>query len=120
MSATPQIDPETGVALLSEQQWEQLLASHRAGEQPHPGLTPALKAATRPAARLALTRGRRRCLGWIGGTDAFLMVPRDESLIELVPLSQAFLPDAIARLVEVGPRRRPARETIRAGPAELA
>jgi hypothetical protein len=120
MSTTPQIDPETGVVLLSEHQWEELLVSHRAGDQTYPELAPALSAATRPAARIALARGKRRCLGWIEGTGAFLMVPRDQSLIELVPLSPAFLPDAVARLVELGPRPRTARETLRPRPADLA
>jgi hypothetical protein len=120
VSETPRIDPETGVALLSEQQWEELLASHRAGQEPQPELAPALRAAMHPAARIALARGRRRCLGWIEGTDAFLMVPREQSLVELVPLSLPFLPDALARLVELGPRPRPNRETLRAATNDLA
>jgi hypothetical protein len=120
VNAAPQIDPETGVVLLTEQQWEESLDRYRAGEDTQPELAPALSAAARPTARIALARGGRRCLGWTGGAGAFLMVPRDRPLLELIPLQLAFLPDAIARLVELGPRPRPARETLRPPPADLA
>jgi hypothetical protein len=120
VNAAPQIDPETGVVLLTEQQWEELLARHRAGQETQPELAPALSAAARPTARIALARGSRRCLGWVDGAGAFLLVPRDKPLLELIPLPLTFLPDAIARLAELGPRPRSARETLRPSAADLA
>jgi hypothetical protein len=87
---------------------------------PHPSLGPALQAVEAPICRMRLERGTRSGAVWATPAAVALLVPR-EGRLQLSSLPPLFLPDALARLNELGPRPRiePAR-AIALEPGALA
>jgi hypothetical protein len=88
--------------------------------RPHPLLEPALHAVEAPLCSMKLERGTRSGAVWATPTAVALLVPR-EGRVQLSSLPPLFLPDALARLNDLGPRPRiePAR-TIVLEPGALA
>jgi hypothetical protein len=88
--------------------------------RPHPSLGPALQAFEAPICRMRLERGTRSGAVWATPAAVALLVPRDGRL-QLSSLPPLFLPDALARLNDLGPRPRiePAR-AIALEPGALA
>lgn len=99
--AVPAASPESGAA------WTSLTeAGAIQGGQPHPRLAAAVQAARAPMCRLRLERHGHEVDGWVDAHAAALLVPRERELLELICVPVELLPDAVARLVELGPRPR--------------
>lgn len=75
----------------------------------HPALAPALGAMRAPVCTLVLQRGERSGEGWVDPRLAVLLVPEPDGRLRLAALPTQFLPAALARMNELGPRPRPAR-----------
>lgn len=69
-------------------------------------LREALAEAAEPVVRLALQRGDRAGEGWVGPGWAVVSLPAGAGR-RIVAAPTEFLPDALARLFELGPRPRP-------------
>jgi hypothetical protein len=87
---------------------------------PHPALAPGLQALLAPVVELRLQQGSVEGEGWADGEGSALVLPRDgDRRLHVVPTS--FLPAALARVNELGPRpRAEAAERHRVGAGELA
>ena len=78
---------------------------------PHPALVPGLDAVANPVCRLSLTMrdGAGRVEsgeGWVNGGAAALLLDLPDGLREFVAVHPTFLPAALARIVQLGPRPR--------------
>lgn len=138
MTEQAQLDELTGGLLLSAEAWEAIssapeplsasddvrsaLANVGAidGEQLEPTLARCLRAVRDPGAVLLLERRGSEVRGWADAEVALLLVPRHGSLLEVAPSTLRFLPDLLARLVELEPRPAPSREPDRFAPGALA
>jgi hypothetical protein len=143
VSHEARVDADTGRLLLSERGWDALLYVGEAGEGELParlgGALADLRAAgvvregrlpeslarvaalvAAPSAHLELARGGSAARGWIAPAGAALLVPRGEELLELVAVAPHFLPELLARLVELGPRTASQRSPRTLSPGELA
>jgi hypothetical protein len=81
------------------------------GGSSHPALRGALAAIVRPdLCTLELDQSGRSMQGWVSYDDAALLLPATdgEERRRLVSLHPTLLPEALARLVDLGPRPRPA------------
>jgi len=80
----------------------------RTAGEPHAALGPALQAMRAPVCELTLLRGTRRARGWVDGEAVALLVPEDDAAerLALRTLPTTFVPDALARLNDLGPRPR--------------
>jgi hypothetical protein len=87
---------------------------------PHPSLEPALQAVEYALCRMRLERGDRTGAVWASPAVCAILVPHDGRL-RLSSFPTLFLPDALARVNDLGPRPRiePAR-TIAIAPGDLA
>ena len=114
-------DAETGLLVASEAAvaalragadatpdgWAELEAAGAvAGGLPHPALKPALDAMRRPVCSLDLQRGDRRGAGWVDAQVAAMLLPEPDGRVKLVDVPTPFLPAALARMNELGPRPR--------------
>jgi hypothetical protein len=103
-------------ALQGEEAQEQLALLHAAGViqggRSHPAIRGALAAIVRPElCTLELTYGGRSMQGWVSHSDAALLMPAredDDDRRRLMQLHPTLLPEVLARLVDLGPRPRPA------------
>ena len=140
MTAVARFVPAAGTLVLDEDAFEALVVAAagrapaddevaallaRAGAlvegRPHRALDPGLGAILAPVCRLTLERGPRRARGWVGERHATVLVPAGPELVELVPLPTRFVPDALARLNDLGPRAgREAAPRLRLAAGELA
>jgi hypothetical protein len=143
VSPDVRVDAETGRLLLSERAWDALLHAGEAGEREAPAelgaaladlraagvmregrlpesLTRVAGLVAAPSAELELARGGSAARGWIAPAGAALLVPRGEDLRELVAVAPHFLPELLARLVELGPRTASQRSPRTLSPGELA
>lgn len=78
---------------------------------PSPVVSAGVAAVADPVCRLALhvqhaDGGREAHEGWVAGYAAALLLAGDDNLYELVSVHPSFLPEAVARLVGLGPRPR--------------
>jgi hypothetical protein len=81
------------------------------GGSSHPAIRGALAAIVRPElCTLELTYAGRSMQGWVSASDAALLMPAgdDDERRRLMQLHPTLLPDVLARLVDLGPRPRPA------------
>jgi hypothetical protein len=81
------------------------------GGSSHPAISGALAAIVRPdLCTLELAYGGRSMQGWVSYDDAALLLPATdgEERRRLISLHPTLLPEALARLVDLGPRPRPA------------
>jgi hypothetical protein len=87
---------------------------------PHPSLEPALQAVEHALCRMRLERGDRTGAVWASPAVCAILVPQ-EGRLRLSSFPTLFLPDALARVNDLGPRPRiePAR-AIAIAPGELA
>jgi hypothetical protein len=87
---------------------------------PHPSLEPALQAVEQALCRMRLERGERTGAVWASPAVCAILVPQ-EGRLRLSSFPTLFLPDALARVNDLGPRPRiePAR-TIAIAPGDLA
>jgi hypothetical protein len=114
-------DAETGLLVASEAAvaalragadappdgWAELEAAGAvAGGMPHPALQPALEAMRSPVCALDLQRGDRRGSGWVDAQVAAMLLPEPDGRLKLVDVPTPFLPAALARMNELGPRPR--------------
>ena len=114
-------DAETGLLVASEAAvaalragaeatpdgWAELEAAGAVtGGVPHPALRPALEAMRSPVCGLDLQRGDRRGSGWVDGQVAAMVLPEPDGRRKLVDVPTPFLPAALARMNELGPRPR--------------
>jgi hypothetical protein len=77
-----------------------------AGGRLHPNLARALRPIDVPACRIGLERGRRRGAGWVDRERASFVVPLPDGRVRLRSVPAEFVPEALARLNELGPRPR--------------
>jgi len=79
------------------------------GPRAHPAIAGAVAAIVRPdLCTLELTHSGRSMRGWVSYDAAALLLParEDDELRTLVQVHPTLLPEALARLVELGPRPR--------------
>jgi hypothetical protein len=102
-------------ALQGEDAQQQLALLHAAGViqagSSHPAIRGALAAIVRPElCTLELAYGGRSMQGWVSHSEAALLLPAadGDERRRLVPLHPTLLPEVLARLVDLGPRPRPA------------
>lgn len=107
-------DP-VGVALEGAAATEQLRALRAAavieGGRAHPAIAGALAAMVRPEiCTLELSYDGRAMQGWVASGSAALLLPAgdDDERRALLALHPTLVPEAVARLADVGPRSRPA------------
>jgi hypothetical protein len=87
--------------------WAELEAAGAVtGGVPHPALQPALEAMRSPVCALDLQRGDRRGAGWVDAQVAAMLLPEPDGRRKLVDVPTPFLPAALARMNELGPRPR--------------
>jgi hypothetical protein len=81
-----------------------------AGGQAHPAIAEAVQAIVRPdLCTLELAHTGKTMRGWVSyDAAALLLPPRDSEERTLIALHPTLLPEALARLVELGPRPRAA------------
>ena len=79
------------------------------GGRSHPAIRDALGAIVRPElCTLELRSADRVTEGWVGyGAAALLRAPEEDGARRLLALHPTLLPEALARLVDLGPRPRP-------------
>jgi hypothetical protein len=123
--------PDTGTLLAPRDAVRALLADGdvdglaAAGALPdgqlHPALAAARSAASGALATMRLERGGREGAAWAASDGAAIAVPRPDGRWQLSAMPVLYLPEALARLNDVGPRRRiePA-VSITLSPGELA
>lgn len=80
----------------------------------------ALESVRNPCCRLSVSSRGLVAQGWLDADVAALLIPRDAGLLELAWLPAAFLPDALARVVELEPRPVPEGPPLRLAPGTLA
>jgi len=102
-------------ALQDDEAREQLALLQAAGVirggSSHPSLRGALTAIVRPdLCTLELNYAGRSMQGWVSYDDAALLLPASEGdeRRRLISMHPTLLPEALARLVDLGPRPRPA------------
>jgi hypothetical protein len=76
------------------------------GDGPHAALRAALDAIRSPLCALGLERGERSGRGWVSPEVVALVVPAAEGRVVLHQVPPVFLPDALARMNDLGPRPR--------------
>jgi hypothetical protein len=83
------------------------------GGRSHPAIREALKAIVRPElCTLELRADDRVVQGWVGyGSAALLRAPEADGTRRLLQLHPTLLPEALARLVDLGPRPRQEDDT---------
>jgi hypothetical protein len=92
-----------------------------AGGRLAPALERALEPVASPRCELRLERGRRIAQGWVSAERATFVAPLPDGRARLRSVPPEFVPDALARLNELGPRPRPEpREPRVLAPADLA
>lgn len=79
-----------------------------------------VEAVRAPSCRLRISARGLEAKGWHDVHLAALLLPVNADLLELAWLPAAFLPDALARLVELGPRPVPEGPPLRLAPGTLA
>ncbi len=79
------------------------------GGRSHPAIRDALAAMVRPElCTLELRTGERLTQGWVGYSSAALLrAPEEDGVRRLLQLHPSLLPEALARLVDLGPRPQP-------------
>lgn len=141
MTEHARLDPDTGGLLLSDRAWRAVLAIGADGEAPDIDagvlealealdlvreeqlglmLARAVQAIGNPLAKLTVRRRGLEMSGWIDAEVAVVLVPRGAELSELSVVAVRFLPDLLARLVELGPRPAPVGGDTSATPGALA
>jgi len=135
------LDPDTGGLLLSDRAWRAVLAIGADGEaedvdagvlealealdlvreeQLDLMLARAVQAIGNPLAELMARRRGLELSGWIDAEAAVLLVPRGAELSELSVVAARYLPELLARLLELGPRPAPVGGETSATPGALA
>jgi len=135
------LDPDTGGLLLSDRAWRAVLAIGADGEaedvdagvlealealdlvreeQLDLMLARAVQAIGNPLAELTARRRGLELSGWIDAEAAVLLVPRGAELSELSVVAARYLPELLARLLELGPRPAPVGGETSATPGALA
>ena len=92
-----------------------------AGGRAHPVIAGALAAILQPdLCTLELEHSGRSMQGWCSSTDAALLLPAgdDDERRTLLAVHPTLLPEALARLVDLGPRPRP-QATAPVGPEDI-
>lgn len=143
MTEHARVDPQTGNLLVSLEAWQEMLSCTGAagsdarvphgearealtevgaaeGGRMHPTLARPLEAVGSPLAELRIERRATRVSGWMDAHAAILLVPRGEDLFEVAPTAVRFLPDLVARLVELVPRPEGKRLALTMAPGALA
>lgn len=103
-------DPERGVDGETAWQIEWLRQAGVLDEEgrSHPALAETIAAIRAPLATLDLAYARRAMRGWLDRTAAALLLPPGEDgRHKLTGVPRSWLPEALARLVDLGPRPRP-------------
>jgi len=80
----------------------------------------ALDAVRKPSCRFSVASRDLEAQGWLDAGLAALLLPVEAGLLELTWVPAAFLPDVLARLVELGPRPIPDGPPLRLTPGSLA
>lgn len=138
MTEHAQLDPDTGGLLVSDQAWRAVRALDegtpadadmiealeelglvRDGRL-EPVLARAVQAMGSPRAELTARRRGLEMKGWMDTEAAMLLVPRGGELSELSVVAVGYLPDLLARLLELGPRPTPAGAEVSVTPGTLA
>ncbi len=147
MTETLGADPTTGWFSLSPAAWRALL-DHPGSAQPKiepvndldaptgasvleaagllsdgqllPSLARALEAVRAPSCRLSVSSRGLEARAWLDVDLAALLVPTEPELLELGCVPTAFVPDVLARLVELEPRPVPQDPPFRLAPGRLA
>lgn len=137
------LDPQTGGLLVSVEAWREML--RRTGtakpdapapndeawkalievgatedDRLHPAVARPLQAVGAPLAELRIERRGTEVSGWMDAHAAVLLVPRGADLVEVAPAAIPFLPDLVARLVELAPRPAAHRSPAELAPGALA
>lgn len=142
MTEHARLDSDTGALLVSVDAWREMLrrtgaigdarSPHREawealiktgaaqGDRLHPTLARPLEAVGAPLAELRIERRAAKASGWVDADAAVLLVPRGEGLLEVAPAALRFLPDLVARLVELVPRPAEKRLPLTVAPGALA
>jgi len=80
----------------------------------------AMAAVRNPSCRFSVATRGLEAQGWLDAGLAALLLPVEAGLLELTWVPAAFLPDVLARLVELGPRPIPDGPPLRLTPGSLA
>lgn len=139
MTEHARLDPDTGGLLVSERAWQALRAIG-AEETPadadmlealeelglvrderlEPVLGRAMQAVGAPLAGLTARRRGLEMRGWMDAEAALVLVPRGGELSELSVVAVGYLPDLLARLLDLGPRQAPVGDEVSVAPGVLA
>jgi hypothetical protein len=87
----------------------------------HPDLAAALAPVHDPVCEMRIERGTRVCHAWVARDATVLAMPQPDARIRIVGIPTEFAPEALSRLVDLGPRPRPdAPVRLRLAPGDLA
>ena len=73
----------------------------------HPRLAAALAPLYDPVCELRVEHGTRVCRAWVARDTAVLATPQPDARTRIVGVPAEFVPEALSRLVALGPRPRP-------------
>lgn len=147
MIETLGVDPSTGLFRLSPAAWGALLDHPGSGKpeiepqddidepgdasvleasglvsdgQLLPSLARALEAVRSPSCRLSVSSRGLDARAWLDDGLGVLLLPAEQELLELTWMPTAFVPGALARLVDLEPRPVPEGPPFRLAPGRLA
>lgn len=139
MTEHARLDPDTGGLLVSDRAWRAVRAFGEEGSAADadvvealeelglvrdghldPVLARAVEAVGSPLAELTVRRRGLEMRGWIDAEAALLLVPREAEVSELTIVAVRYLPDLLARLLDLGPRPAPTGAAISTTPGGLA
>jgi len=83
-------------------------------------VTELLEAVRNPSCRFSIASLGLEAQGWLDAALAALLLPVEAGVLELTWVPAAFLPDALGRLVELGPSPIPDGPSLRLAPGSLA
>jgi hypothetical protein len=76
-------------------------------ERLHPRLAEALTPVRDPVCEVRVEHGTRVCHAWVARDTALLVMPQPDARVRIVGVPTEFVPEALSRLVALGPRARP-------------
>jgi hypothetical protein len=102
---------ETGVIVAPPDDMDRLLRAAAAGtledDVEHRHLAATLAPIRDPVCEIRIDHGPRVCHAWVARKTAVLVMPQSDARVRVVGVPTEFVPEALARLVELGPRPRP-------------
>jgi hypothetical protein len=116
---------ETGVIVAPPDDVDRLLRSAADGtladDVEHRHLAATLQPVRDPVCEIRIDHGPRVCHAWVARKTAVLVMPQSDARMRVVGVPTEFVPEALSRLVELGPRPRPdAAAPLELTAAELA